>query len=544
VIATDLVVVVTDADGNTKTLDSDAPDPADRPRGIQFGTQIQSGFYTGGWSLRRAIDRDNVDLSLGDDVKIIGTNGDTAYEGFVQALPRSMDENGHTLNVTTAGWMAHASDRPFTEIFVDRDMSAWQPPSRQLIVSNTTANRQMHGFELAQDDGGQRCIVTSVEDAWAAPQKPIVDVMYDAGQDSLVSSVYYSFVANAALIAAPVTHTWYFVAGTDDHQGGAVVGANLRAASGNGTFTPTAPKRYVWLEQADSATPGGLAGARYQVYWDSLAVYGNTGIPQIGIAPYGVAASDVIKYLANLYCPLLSTAAVQTTTYPIAHLVFKDDTTVYDAMLKVNSYHLWKLAVWEDRTLYYDQIDLSDWDWEIRHDEVGNQIGLQGDDLAGLRNGIVVQFTNAATGAVERLMPADHPELRDDSLDNPYTAHGRTVYGSPFVVPFPTTTANALELGRLQLLEDNQAKAPGSFTVAHQIKDRAGNYQPVWKVRAGDRIRLTSSANLSDRPRLIQETSYSHDGRSMTIAVDSTLRYLEGFVDRVQTSLQANGLAA
>ena len=132
--------------------------------------------------------------------------------------------------------------------------------------------------------------------------------------------------------------------------------------------------------------------------------------------------------------------------------------------------------------------------------------------------------------------------LRDDSVDNPYTQHGRTVYGQPFVVPFPTTTANALELGRLQLLEDNQAKAPGSFTVAHQIKDRAGNYQPVWKVRAGDRIRLTSSANLSDRPRLIQETGYSHDGRTVTIAVDSTLRYLEGYVDRVQTSLTAAGL--
>lgn len=542
--ATDLVLVVTDADGNTKTLASDASNPADIPRGIQFGTQLQSGFYTGSFTLRRAIDAENPDISLGDDVKLISANGDTAYEGFVQALPRSMDESTHTLSVTTAGWIAHASDEPFTEIFVDRDLSAWQAPSRQLVISNSTANRQMRSFEVAPDEAGNRCIITTVEDAWASPQTPIVDVMYDAGADSLVSAVYYAFAANTAITGSPVTHTWYFVAGTDDHQGGAVVGANLRAASGNGTFTPTTPKRYVWLEQTDTATPGGLAGARYQVYWSSIAVYGNTGIPTIGSTfPKGVAASDVIEYLVGRYAPLLSTAGVQTTTYPIGHLAFKDDTTVYDAMLKLNSYHLWKLGVWEDRTLYFEQIDLTDWDWEVRHDDAGNQIGLQGDDLTGLRNGLIVHYTNVATGLVERLHPDTYAELRDDSVDNPYTAHGRHGYNPPFTIPFPTTAADALELGRLQLLEDNSPKAPGQFTVSNYIKDRSGNLQPAWKVRAGDRIRLTSSAALSDRPRLVRETSYTHDSRTVTISVDATERTLEGFFDRTATALQAAGLA-
>jgi hypothetical protein len=542
VIATDLVVVVTDADGNTKTLDSDAPDPADRPRGIQFGTQIQSGFYTGGWSLRRAIDRDNIDLSLGDDVKIIGTNGDTAYEGFVQALPRSMDETTHTLGVTTAGWMAHASDRPFTEIFVDRDVSAWTDISATRQATNTAAGRKVFSPATVKDRSGSAGVGMQVDGPWPAAGG-WVEAMYDASA-ATVASIYYEYTSSALGIPPAASWTGQLGVMDDDVLGGGLFSSNLLsgAATGSGTFTPATAKRYGYLLFYNNAV--NAATASYSMNWKSIAVYGNHGLPLVGdAAPFGVAASDVIKYVAGRYCPLLDTSGVQDTTYPIRHLVFKDDTSPYDAFLKVNSYHLWKLAVWEDRTLYYDQIDLSDWDWEIRHDEVGNQIGLQGDDLAGLRNGIVVQYTDVTKGTVERLIPANESTLRDDSLDNPYTAHGRTVYGSPFVVPFPTTTRDALELGRLQLLEDNQAKAPGSFTVAHQIKDRAGNYQPVWKVRAGDRIRLTSSANLSDRPRLIQETSYSHDGRSMTIAVDSTLRYLEGFVDRVQTSLQANGLS-
>ena len=540
-IAADLTVVVTDADGNTKTLDSDAPDPADRPRGIQFGTQIQSGFYAGSFNLRRTIDRDNIDLHLGDDIRIIGANGDTAYEAFVQALPRSMDESTHTLSVTTAGWMAHASDRPFTETFVDRDLSAWTDISATRHATNTAAGRKVFSPAVIKDRGGAAALGMQVDGPWPAPGG-WVEAMYDASA-ATVASIYYEYTSSN--IGSPPAASWTGLLGVmdDDVLGGGLFSANFLtgAATGAGTFTPATAKRFGYALFFNNAV--NAATASYSMNWASLAVYGDHGLPLVGeAAPFGVAASDVIKYVAGRYCPLLSTAGVQDTTYPIRHLVFKDDTTPYDAWLKVNSYHLWKLGVWEDRTLYYEPIDLTDWDWEIRHDEVGNQIGLQGDDLAGLRNGIVVQYTDVTKGTVERLIPANEYVLRDDSVDNPYTQHGRTVYGAPFVVPFPTTTANALELGRLQLAQDNQASAPGSFTVAHQIKDRSGNYQPAWKVRAGDRIRLTSSANLSDRPRLIQETSYSHDGRTVTIAVDSTLRYLEGYVDRVQTSLTAAGL--
>jgi hypothetical protein len=546
-VNTELTITVTDAYGSTKTLDSQAPSPADRPRGIQFSTQTQSGFYTASFNLRRAIDRDNDDIHLGDDVKIRLGNGDTVYEGFVTALPRSTDAQSHTLSVSCSGWMAHAADTPFTCVFVDRDLGAWTGASkaRQAVLMASSYGAPEAPTIATDALNSNAALVVRLTDTWTAARRPTAEAWYDAGPGNGIGLVYVD-AANVGDASGADANYDLFVRTTS------IDDASVIVANSGDIWPPPAPFAYLSSTSARYATitfvynvlgTGGGANNVYSVHFRRPAVYGDHGLTLIGSSdPLGVSASDVIKYLANRYAPLLNTSGVQTTTYPISQLAFKESTKPYDAFLKVNSYHLWQLAVWENRTLYYEPVDLTDWDWEIRHDEVGNQIGLQGDELTSLRNGIIVQYTNAATGVTDVLMPADHPELRDDTIDNPYTAHGRSAYGDPFIVPFPTTAADALELGRLQLIEDNQPKAPGSFQVTGQIKDRAGNYQPVSKVRSGDRIRLTSSMNLSDRPRLIQETSYSHDGLTATISVDSTLRYLEGYLDRTMTALQAANL--
>jgi hypothetical protein len=53
--------------------------------------------------------------------------------------------------------------------------------------------------------------------------------------------------------------------------------------------------------------------------------------------------------------------------------------------------------------------------------------------------------------------------------------------------------------------------------------------------------------NFSDRPRIVQETSYDHGDQEgpkrVTVAVDSTLRTIEAFQDRLATELHAANLA-
>jgi hypothetical protein len=540
----ELAVIVTDKDGNTKTLASNAPNPGDRPRGIQFSTQQGSGFYTGGFNLSWPIDREREDIHLLDDVKIVN-GGDTVYEGFVAAMPRSTDTDGRgTLTIQLAGYMATAAGNPFTMIFVDRDLSQWGPISRTERIS--LVGTGFAGYEATVlTDQAAPAVRLAFTGAWAAGGLPAAGALYDVGPNSAIGSVYFAWTRGAGVSAADTNFDWRIrVMSGDNSASGIDDTGSLRAAGpGTGTLGATTTRRYAMIQFAYTAA-GGSAGAEYNIDFSTLAVRGNHGLAGAGTGdPYGVTASDVIGWLIDNYCPLLSKAGVETTTTPIQHLTFRDRTTPYDAMLKVNSYHLWDLAVWEDRILYFAPVDLTDHDWSIRHDAVGNQVGLQGDEYTSLRNGIIVQYTNVQTGALEELLPADHTELVDDSIDNPFNQHGWTWTGEPFQIPYPTTTANALELGRLRLLEDNQPKAPGSFTIENKVRDRQGNLQPVANMRAGDRIRLTSSVSLSDRPRKITETNFSQDGRTITISVDSSIRLIEAIMDRTTTALQAAGLS-
>lgn len=541
------MATVKDAAGNTKTLDSHAPDPYDRPTGITCGSQQGSGFYTGSFTLTNPIDRERDDLHLRDKVQLVGANGDIAYEGFVTDLPRSTDGEGSgTLTVQLAGYMADAGRQTFRMPFVDRDFGNWRPASRARLINLLSQTYRNTDAQVLPDvTSGQATLLTEIGDPnWSTGVLPSSEAWYDAGDGAKVALVFYDWERAADVDSASAWQWFVGVNSVDDGSVAFDLTANLKAATSTPAyFTPPTAKRFGWLFFGHTTGPTtGQDGRKFGIYWKRIAVYGNHGLPLIGTDPKGVAASDVIRYLVDTYCPKLNTGGVQDTTYPIAHLTFRERTKVYDGLLKVNSFHLWQLAVWEGGTVHYGPVDMSDWDWEIRHDEVGNQIALQGDSVENLRNGIIVSFTNVATGAVEELHPGDHAELRDDSIDNPFNLHGDREYGEPFSIPFPTTQANALELGRLRLVEDNQVKAPGSFTVGPWIKDRSGQLQPAWKIRAGDRIRLTSSASLSDRPRLIHECQYSHDSRTATVAVDSTLRFLEAYVDRVTTALTAAGL--
>jgi hypothetical protein len=542
----EILVIVTDGDGVNKTFDSQAPDPGDRPRGIRFATQLGSGFYTGSFSLSRAIDRDNDDIHVLDAVQFVLASGETVYEGYITDLPRSMDSDGHTLDVNIAGWIQHVSDEPFTEIFVDRDLSAWGPGSSARRGVLLPGFGQIAAPSVSPDPSGRQALITGFTGAWAAAAQPISEAWYDIGQGNSIGRITATWTKNLKINHGDPNYQWDAVLCTDDLAavfdwsgnllGGGPAAVNLPAS--------TDDRRYALLQVLHQTAAGGIDGTDYAIEWSDVAVHGNQGIPLVGAtAPYAVGASDVIRYLAARYAPLLDAAGVADMPYPISHVVFRD-VTLYDALLQLNSYaYLWAFAVWEDRTLHYAPIDLTDWDWEFRHDEVGNQIGLHGDSVTDLRNGIIVTFTNAATGMVERLHPDAYDELRDDSIDNPANAHGRRMYGQPYTIPFATTRSDALELGRLKLLEDNQVKGPGQFTKTAHVKDRSEQTQPVCMVRAGDRGRLTSSANLSDRPRLIHETSYDHDTQTLTTSVDAPARSLDVFVDRVQTALLAAGLS-
>lgn len=528
-----LSVNVTDAAGNVTRWASDAPKARDRPRNLGFGSQQMQGFASFSCDLPRRIDRDYFDLSLYDDVEVVGDDGSTAWEGRVSSTPRSADTS-HSIGVQAVGWMAHARDRKFQMPFVDRDVSQWQGTLR--IAALLVGGLSLGDFSFSATQGQLVCALPNQ----AVGPLAIAEVWYAAPRGVKVASVQYKGKATS------LPAGW----GAGSTNFGAPDGSIAVAATSpilddtlrSLPFTMRYASLYVY-----AAGIGGTPASGAAVAYSKLAAYGDHGVPLFTgdpTEPQGVRASDVLKYLFSRYCPLLDPSGIQTTDYVIQHLVFRDPTDPYDAVLDINKYHLWDCSVWEKRKVFYGPTDYTDYDWEVRLDDPGVSVTLQGDSTDDLANGIAVTFTDPLTGITERVTPDEFPELRDESYEHPATRHGIPVW-TEYQISEPVLLASALQIGRTALAEYNAPKAPGTITTGPYVRNRAGKWKQAWKVRSGDRIVITSSTSLSDRPRVCHEVSYTHGPSgigSATVAVDSTMKTLPAIIDRISTALTAAGL--
>jgi hypothetical protein len=539
-----LSINVTKPDGSSTRFGSDSRDPRMIPRAISFSSQRMSGWTTGSFTLNWPIDVECPYIGLLDHVAITWADGATAYEGFVAATPRSFDTE-HTLTVTLAGHIAKLSRQKCSPIFVDRDLTAFVGEIPAVRRSNVLSGGYLpQGGASVIPDGAGLPGVRHQFDRLANTNPTsvmLIESWYDAGVDTPINKVYADVTTNngtGAAMAAPwvIARTLCTNDAAEGFEGGSV------SSTYSGYYTATGTKqRYLLLNAYYQGTFTG--DGQWSTTWRKLAVY-CTDVPLVGDTdPKGVLASDVIRWLATRYAPELSTAGIQPTSTPISHLAIRDRTLPYEIALRVNAQHLWYLACWDDMTLHYAPVSLDDWDYEIRHDEVGNTIGLQGDSTEDFATGIEVTFTNVETGLPELLTPDDYPQLRDASLNNPGNTHGEQ-WHTDYQLSWPSTRPTALEIGAGALAEYNAPKAPGQFTVKGHIRDRQGNLQPAGKVRAHDRIRLTSSVNLSNRPRIIGEIGYDDESKTATITVDSTARVLSAVIDRVDTDLRAAGLVS
>lgn len=541
-----LSVNLTDPAGNGATWHSDAARPGDRPQGINFRTIRGNGFGDASCTLIRDGRLDSFDLGLFNDATFVGDDGTVAYEGRLNAFPRSFDQTGSSITPTFAGHMSIAQDRPFSEIYVDRLLSNWGPASVQERANRASA-------WSIQDPAVQPDIATGfpslaqeiINQPWGTGGKPRHEAFYDAGSKVLIGSIYYAWKKNGNINPADTNWGWNVQTSTDDLQTSTDDTGTLRAAGpGTGTLTATGNnKRYGIVQLYYNAANAGTGGETYGLYWTCLAAIGTHGLTQVGsgtatTAP-GLNLSDILVNVAQRFCPGLNTDGVQFNGTLIEQCRY-DESLPYDAFLDLNKYALWELAVWEGKTLHYAPADLTDYDWEVRLSDPGVTTSLQGDDASNLYNGVRVTFTDAADGKTKILSPDDYPDLRDDAVENPANEHGLTRW-FPWALSSPCTIGMALNTGRAKLAELNQPKEAGTVSLTGHVRDRAGHWRPVHEMRAGQTLAITDFPNA--RSRLIVETDYSHDGYTINVGVDNTLSTIEGFLDRYGTALSAAGIA-
>jgi hypothetical protein len=527
----ELHVEIETPDGATVKLHAGAPEPGDRPQGMSCSTARYDGFKTGSFTLHRRIDRTWNDLRLFNIVRFISATGDVVFEGQIVGLPRSTG-TPPTWTVQCAGLMANARDRKFQMVFVDRDISRWAPApvTRQRV--NATAGRAQGKVPVTVGAGG---IV------WTPPNDPLplaerTEVMYDAGQGVEIARLEYRGTRTGTWTSFDAA-TFY----TDDNPQLASTSTEAMTLDDTiRTVTAFDDGRYGMLRTNVSSAHTPAAGLEQS--FDILAVYGNHGILIRDVADNtsGMYASDIIRWLIDTYCPLLNSSGVQDTTYPIGHLAFHDRTFPYDAMLTCNSFHRWGLECWEGGTVHFAPLDLTDYDWEIRLDDFGSTLDVAGENSEEVANGIEVTYTDASTGLATTLLPEDHDDLRDDSSRNPLNVAGR-YRPTDITLSSPFAQADAIQIGRAALAEFNAPKHKGTATRQGYIKDRAGNDQPVSKVRAGDRVLITDSVD--EEVHVVHETDYQHDRKEARLAIDDTFQRLDAYLDRYANALGASGLA-
>lgn len=516
--------------------------PGNRPLNVAWGAARGTGFGDGSLNLSRDILRDWPDLGLVDTIRIIGGDGQVLYEGRNGNVGRESGDGGKQFGIQMAGWMSHARDRRFREVYIDRDASRWSgeiPIARRLsFIANTSKNRASGAVEQTTVSGSPAVRLAHSSLADSANFHSIAEAWYNAAGIPLGVLGFGGYGDRQAVDNTALLNTlWLAVAALSSDDARATVDAtgNLAGTSAAGSVSSTGDRRFATLSLLFLSTFSG--DSEWWAHFIAPYVMGTHGLSLNG---GGLTASQMMRDCATRFCPKLDPSGIDDTSYPIKHNAPIDPIYPLDHWLELNAAHQWDLGVWEDKQLCFrSPKTLDDYDWQVRTDDPGVRITYGGSSLADLGNGVEVSFDDLETGTRKVITPLDYSDLADQDPNNPINRAGMQKWIT-YDVPFPTLTEDAVQYGRAALQEAIRAKAPATIDCGYWIQDRAGNWQPSAKVRPEQRIAIVDHPN--NAPRRIEQIDYRQEGRGLRISADRASTRLSAINARIGLGRQAANL--
>lgn len=533
-------------DGTEKRLAGDEPEAEDVGQGFTLGTSIPGGYTTANLGLTRDPRIDYGDFDIFDEFVARGPGGEHAYEGYDIEIPASGDEQ---VRLVATGWQGLLKDNPtLQEVYVDRDLARWGAASaarKITLLSSSFAPNDPS--TLIDPTTGLPAIELGFEGSWVSPWKPRAEAWYDAGPSARVARVIFSWqLISPAGGSAP----WnlYIVSQPTDNSGSEELSSDLRDTvgdAGSAVFTPNAKNRYARFRFEYETSPAGADGISYKCHVRGVVVVGNHNVPLV--AGNCVLASDVVADIVSRAAPLLnyttgSEGSIQPSSYSIPHLTFPEPVTGEEGILQASKYDVPDWGVYNDREFFW-RPPSSGTLWIARQGDPGTSLDDAGKQAEDIYTGVLVQFTDPS-GKSFTVGPPGTPgcdytdaSLQDYSETNPLNERGRVRLGK-LVVSAITTLAGAIQLGSRWLTEEMAVADRGTAVLTGFVQDSSRTYEPVWKVRAGDRVRFDDA---DGRERRIIETSYDHEARTVTLTLDSTPHRLEALMEKMQVELVAVG---
>lgn len=528
-------------DGQVFRWDANDRIAANRPQAIGFGTKLMDGFADGGLTLPRDSPVTWADLNLYDTFRLIGADGTIAYEGRNAAIPADIGDTKR-IGVTTAGWMSHARDRKFRGLYVNRSFDGWGPVSAQRRANLIGGSFAPFDPQLDKDETtGQPALRTMIEGVFTLSTKPDAEAWYST-HDLPIGSLYW-----AAKRAANIDYTdlnWFATAAlsTDDVLTTIDQTADILTSAGpwSGTLTATDPAKTFAMAQAYYNGAGGVENGQWPFWWTVLALYGTQGLTKQGAGtftdPPALLVTDILRHIAQTYCPLLDASGITAAGATTTQAAWLDLAYPYDAWLALNRQLRWQLAVWEGRKLVYEPIDLSSADWLVRNGERGTIVKYAGPAITASANGITVTYQDANTGTQVTLTPDDDATLADTSTAIAANRAGvQSWQDINLTGPVPRT--DAIDIARTTLAAFNATTQPGRAVIRGHIRDAQNTLHPGHAVRAGRAV--VDESDVDARPRLIHETRWDNDTRTLTLTLDAPATTVDAVLDQVMTGRQA-----
>lgn len=539
-----LEVQVANPDGSeAKTLIEYTTDPRKLADIGPFTTKLNTGYESASVSTER-----DQRLTYGwprllQEMKLKKAGNKSAWEGRVSKTPVGRNDD-----VSAVGWWDGLKDATgVAEVYSDKSMERWQGISSTRQATFLAANYSP--TDGSAQNGTIKLTLATLP--WTSPGLPVTSMLYVGPPGVSLGSISCAAIRTSSAWNTADANFGFSVGLSTDadvtsYDTSGDVAASLATAYSISVPATTATRRYAFIDALYAAANASVSSQEYAAQVEQIAVKGDHGLTNI-------YASEVIKHAIGKYCPLLTATdqTIEATSYAIGHLVF-DGATVADVIQKVNAYHIWRFAVWDDRVCYFaPQKDLTDYDYEIpytgEYRGTLEPAGPEVDDDTPI-NGVWVYYTDVQTGRPERVGPygtsAPYDTAGDSSLLassdlNACNRAGQNRFGR-IDMSYNCTRADAIQMGSLRLAEAQVKVNAGSGSAREYVKNRAGAWVPAMDIRAGDRVKYSHETNTI---REVYATSYDPSSFTNSLTFEKPDSTVEGINERIQMSLQAAGIA-
>lgn len=528
-----LIAQIESPDGRVDTYTPASRDPRKVPTEVEFTTKSGVGDESQTFVLPRG-NRRQGEIESGKQLRLVGAGNYEAARGRVSGQPRSTQKG---ITYQGIGNWEMLKDAVFPFLGIDQDLSRWTEMSITEKLRLAALNIDVASLSWATEGGG----LVLAFPAQALPAQCGAWAWYTAPPGTVVDHLIYDGEEPAGGPGGYTAPRCYFHA-LDHDTGASPVSLTLdgteRTANNNNGAT-----RFVSIDSysnGSAATP--TAGMRRQ--FTKLSPVGDHGIDAL-------TASNILRYALPIAAPDLEfdDDSIDTTSFEFAQLVQEGELRLEDLALKLNGCHLFDIGVYGWR--FYFQApktldDPGDYEWELspyRGDH--RNIDDESWDEKGPYNGVWVLYDDVTTGGRPEMVgpygtanyldPNGSDLLIDTSDDNPVNVNmpGRPRH-AVLKVNERTTYDMAVQMGAIFLRDHAYGNRSGDFESSSAwVKNRAGAWEPAYKVKSDDRIKFTDS----NRVHKVAGTSYSTITKTVKGSLDNLPYTLDAILERMGIAL-------